>query len=87
MAKAKTGQRQVSNWLPDDLMAGLELLAARNGRPMAAEMAHAIERHLASPPTVEVIVSTPPLVSATVSPPEAPPTKKRGRPRKQAPPQ
>lgn len=53
--------------------AALVELAQANGRPIHAELEHAVRRHLASPPALV----TPPLADA-----EPPPVKRRGRPPK-----
>lgn len=50
--------------LPEDLVTRTRELAARNNRPFNAELAHALERHLAAPPLV--VVKTPKLRPATV---------------------
>jgi len=87
MTREKTGRRQWAGWLSGSLLDSLESLAAGNFRTVTEELTHAIERHLESPPVVTRTIETPAIKPATVSPPEAPPTKKRGRPRKQTPPQ
>lgn len=81
----KAEQRQLNVRMAAELIDRLDSLAEHNGRALVAELTHAIERHLAAPPTVQVLVSAPPLAAASI-PPGAGKTK-RGRPRKQAPPQ
>jgi len=67
-------------YLSDEERTALESLAASIGRPLHDEIRHAIRRHLAEPPVLQTAVMAP----VVMDPPT--PTK-RGRPRKQAPPQ
>jgi hypothetical protein len=46
--------KQVNYRLPVSVVAALDRLALDNGRPITAEVLHAIRRHLASPPRLEV---------------------------------
>lgn len=76
-------QRQLNVRIDGELIDRLDALAAGNGRALVAELAHAIERHLLQPPTVQVIVSAPELEPVTVEKGDL--KTKRGRPRKQPP--
>jgi hypothetical protein len=63
--------------LAPELTAQVKALAERNGRGFAAEVRHALLRHLAAPPVVTVHVDTPPLPDVP-----APEPVKKGRPKK-----
>lgn len=78
---AREGYRQLATWVPGWQLDGLERLAEVTGRSMAVEVAHALERHLAAPPTVRV--ETPPLPPVEVAAPPGP-RRRRGRKRKEA---
>lgn len=62
-------------YVPPELKERFEALARRHRRPLTVEVIHAMERHLASPPTV---VESP----LPDSPSPSAPPKRRGRPRK-----
>ncbi len=61
--RVPSGSRGVYVALPEDLLDALRALAGQNKRPFRAEVIHALERHLAEPPTVTVTVEVdaPPL--------------------------
>lgn len=61
----------------EHLLDDLAALAARNGRSESDEIVHAIERHLAQPPTVKV--QSPKLKPTDIDPT---PKRPRGRPKK-----
>ncbi|MFQ3651078.1 MAG: hypothetical protein SNJ75_12150 [Gemmataceae bacterium] len=63
------------------LDAALEALARVNHRTYRAELEHAIQRHLAAPPTVRVVTEAPDLAPAEITPSVRPPSR-RGRPRR-----
>lgn len=81
----KTEQRQLNVRLSAELVDRLESLASSNSRALVAELGHAIERHLSAPPTVQVVVSAPPLPPVAIQPGTT--KAKRGRPRRKASPQ
>lgn len=70
------GMKQLSTQIPQAAYDGLAGLMKRTKRTLAAEVAHAIERHLATPP--EVVA--PPVVPAKITEGEG--AKKLGRPSK-----
>lgn len=80
MPRVRDGYRQLASQVPADVLAEFEALAGRNGRSIAEELAHAMRRHLAAPPTVRVVVEEPPLGPAEVEATARPAG--RGRPRK-----
>jgi hypothetical protein len=43
---------KVEAYLPEEMAAQLRQLCERTGRPLAEEVRHAVERHLAQPPRV-----------------------------------
>jgi hypothetical protein len=68
----RTG-KPVQAFVSEETLARLQALSEQTGRPLAEEVRHAIERHLAQPPRVVAD----PLDEANVTAP-----KKRGRPGK-----
>jgi hypothetical protein len=66
----RTG-KPVQAFLSEETLARLQQLAEQTGRPLAEEVRHAIERHLAQPPRVVVE----PLAEATVGQPARQPSK------------
>jgi hypothetical protein len=77
MAKAREGMRQLSCWVREDTLGRIEELAGELGRGVAVEVQHALERHLASRPRLEV----PAQPEAVVPPPAKPRGAKPGRKR------
>lgn len=75
MPRAREGFKHLSTMVPEAQLDALDALAERTGRSVAQEVAHAIERHLAHPPSVEA----PPLPPARAEQPK----RKPGRPRKE----
>lgn len=71
------GMRQLATQVPADVYAALEGLRQRLGRSLAAEVTHALRRHLACPPSMDA----PPLPPAG---PDDAPRRKPGRKRKEA---
>lgn len=62
----RPGRQGVYVELPPELIAQVRELAGRNLRDFRSEVQHALERHLAAPPTVRVVVDTPALPPAEV---------------------
>ena|SRR5215475_15740720 len=84
MPRRKDGQMQRGIMAPEGLWAALDALAATNKRTATQEVLHALERHLAAPPSL--MVHVPPLLPAVVvMGPEAEVPVKRGRPPKKGP--
>jgi hypothetical protein len=71
---------KVEAYLPEEMAAQLRQLCERTGRPLAEEVRHAVERHLAQPPHVVA----PALLPVEVEQPQAAPPKKRTRSRASA---
>lgn len=65
-ADDRPGRKGVYIELPVELLAQVRELAERNGRDFRSEVEHALQRHLAAPPTVRVVVDTPGLPAAEV---------------------
>lgn len=65
-AEDRPGRKGVYIELPVELLAQVRELAERNGRDFRSEVEHALQRHLAAPPTVRVVVDTPHLPAAEV---------------------
>jgi hypothetical protein len=51
MPRARKGLVGLSTQLPADVYEGMKALAGELGRPLSAEVEHAIRRHLAAPPS------------------------------------
>jgi hypothetical protein len=62
----RPGRKGVYVELPLELLEEVRRLAEANGRGFRDEVQHALERHLAAPPTVRVVIDTPDLPPAEV---------------------
>lgn len=62
--------------LRPELAKQMDELAASNSRTFRDELEHAIERHLAKPPTIRVEINTPELAPAEISPAPSPPSRR-----------
>ena len=73
MPNMRSGYRQLSVLVPDETYLAVQALAEQLGRSMAAEVEHALRRHVAAPPRA-VAVETPELADVP-----APPARRPGR--------
>jgi predicted DNA-binding protein len=58
---SREGWKAYNVELPEELAERVRKLGWKNGRSFRAEVVHALERHLESPPSVRVVVEVPAL--------------------------